>query len=147
MHPKQREYEQREDVSTLVVTVKDGGEFHDTVRSDLQALERGDAAAVDGTPVLSFTDHDHLLQTFTPRTLDLLTAIRRKQPSSINETARVVDRDVKNVHDELAKLEKLGVIHFEQDGQAKRPIVWFDELDIRLSISEGKGSAEPARAD
>ena len=147
MHPKQREYEQRDDVSTLIVTVEDGSEFHDTVRGDLQALERGDTAAVNGTPVLSFTDHDQLLQTFTPRTLDLLTAIRQEQPSSINETARVVNRDVKNVHDELARLEKLGVIHFEQDGQAKRPIVWFDELDIRLSISEGNDSAESARAD
>ena len=147
MHPKQREHEQRDDVSALVVTVEGESEFHDTVREDLQALERGDLAAVDGTPMLSFTDHNHLLRTFTPRTLDLLTAIRREQPSSINETAGVVSRDVKNVHGELTKLEALGVIHFEQDREVKRPIVWFDELDIRLSISEENDSAEPARAD
>ena len=96
------------------MAVEDESEFHDAVREDLQALEGGDSAAVDGIPVLSFTDYDHLLRTFTPRTLDLLIAIRREQPSSINEAARVVDRDVKNVHDELAKLEALGVIHFEQ---------------------------------
>lgn len=59
----------------------------------------------------------------------------------------MVDRDVKNVHDELAKLEALGVIYFEQDGQAKRPVVWFDELDIRLLVGESEDGAEPARAD
>ena len=147
MHPKQCEYEQRDDVSTLTVTVEDENEFHDAVWEDLQALEQGDSTAVGGTPVLSFTDHDHLLRTLTLRTLDLLTAIRREQPSSINETARVVDRDVKNVHGELATLEALGVIHFEQDGQAKRPVVWLDELDIRLSMDESEGGAEPAKAD
>ena len=125
------------------MTAEDDSEFHDAVREDLQALEGGDSAAVDGTPVLSFTDHDYLLRTFTPRTLDLLTPIRPEQPSSIDEAAQVVDRDVKNVHDELAKLEALGVIYFEQDGQAKRPVVWFDELDIRLLMGESEDGAEP----
>jgi predicted transcriptional regulator len=116
MHPKQREYEQREDLSTFIVTIESENEFHNVVREDLQTLEHGNLAPIDGTPVLSFTDHDHLLHTFTPQTLDLLTTIRQEQPSTVNETARVVDRDVKNVHDELAKLEALGVIHFQQDG-------------------------------
>jgi predicted transcriptional regulator len=39
--------------------------------------------------------------TFTPTTLDLLATIQREQPGSINEAARAVERDVKNVHEQL----------------------------------------------
>jgi hypothetical protein len=52
----------------------------------------------------------------------------------INETARVVDRDVKNVHGELSRLAQLGIIFFEEEGQSKRLVVWFDELVINLPL-------------
>lgn len=38
-----------------------------------------------------------------------------------------MDRDVKNVHEELNSLAQLGVIFFEEPGQRKRPVVWFDD--------------------
>ena len=130
LHPMEREQLQAE--STLLVTVKSSGEFHDVVTDGIKALERGDA--VDSTPTLSFTSYDDLMETLTPRVLDLIEAIRQEEPSSINETARVVDRDVKNVHEELSRLAQLGIIFFEEDGQSKRPVVWFDELVIYVQF-------------
>jgi len=113
------EREQLRAESTLVVTVKSSSEFHDDVTDGIKTLERGDA--VDSPPTLSFTLlHDDLMETLTPRVLDLIEAIRQEEPSSINETARVVDRDVKNVHEELSRLAQLGIIFFEEDGQSKR---------------------------
>jgi predicted transcriptional regulator len=128
LHPIEREQLQAE--STLIITVKSDSEFHDDVTDGIRALEGGDAA--DSTPTLSFTSYDDLMETLTPRILDLIEAIRQEEPSSINETARVVDRDVKNVHEELSRLAQLGIIFFEEDGQSKRPVVWFDELTINL---------------
>ena len=52
-------------------------------------------------PMLSFTSYDDLMETLTPRVLDLIEAIHQEGPSSINEAARVVERDIKNVHEEL----------------------------------------------
>jgi len=124
------EREQLRAASTLVVTVKSSDEFHDDVTVDIASLEQSDA--VDAVPALSFTSYDDLMETLTPRVLELIEAIRREEPSSINETARIVDRDVKNVHEELSRLAQLGIIWFEEDGQSKRPIVWFDELVINL---------------
>ena len=128
LHPMEREQLRAE--STLVVTVASSEKFHDDVTSALEALEGGDA--VDSTPTLSFTSYDDLMQTVTPRVLDLIETVRQQKPASINETARVVDRDVKNVHEELTRLAQLGIIFFEEDGQSKRPVVWFDELVINL---------------
>ncbi|MFW5917598.1 MAG: hypothetical protein ACOCRD_04235 [Halorubrum sp.] len=140
LHPMERERLLSE--STLVVTVTSSDEFHDAVTDDIAALERGDA--VDSTPTLSFTSYDDLMATLTPRTLDLIEAIRRDEPSSINETARVVGRDVKNVHEELGRLARLGIIFFEEDGQRKRPVVWFDELVITLPFDPETGDTAAA---
>ncbi|SDY52646.1 HVO_A0114 family putative DNA-binding protein [Halopenitus persicus] len=140
LHPMERERLRAE--STLVVTVKTSNEFHEDVTDGIEALERGDAA--DSTPTLSFTSYDDLLETLTPRVLELIEAIRREEPASINETARVVDRDVKNVHEELSRLAQLGIIFFEEDGQRKRPVVWFDELVINLPFDPEAGDAAAA---
>jgi predicted transcriptional regulator len=136
------EREQLRTESTLVVTVKSSGEYHDDVTDGIEALERGDA--VDSTPTLSFSSYDDLMETLTPRVLDLIEAIRREAPASINETARVVDRDVKNVHEELSRLAQLGIIFFEEDGQRKRPVVWFDELLINLPFDPEAGDTATA---
>jgi predicted transcriptional regulator len=141
LHPMEREQLRAE--STLVVTVTSSGEFHETVTDGIEALERGDA--VESPPTLSFTTYDDLMETLTPRVLDLIEAIRRAEPGSINETARVVDRDVKNVHEELSRLAQLGIIFFEEDGQRKRPVVWFDELVITLPFDpETRGTTTAA---
>jgi predicted transcriptional regulator len=112
-------------------------ELYDDVTEGIEALERGDEA--ESTPTLSFTSYDELMETLTPRVLDLIEAIRQEAPSSINETARVVDRDVENVHEELSRLAQLGIIFFEADGQRKRPVVWFEELVITLSFDPEAG--------
>ena len=140
LHPIEREQLRAE--STLVVTVKSSSEFHDDVTDGIEAIKRGDAA--DSTPTLSFTSYDDLMETLTPRVLDLIKAIRREEPASINETARVVDRDVKNVHEELSRLARLGIIFFEKDGQSKRPVVWFDKLVINLPFDPETGDTAAA---
>jgi predicted transcriptional regulator len=140
LHPMEREQLQRE--STLVVTVSSSGEFHDTVRSAIQAREGGES--VDSTPTISFESYDELMETLTPRVLELIEAIRREEPGSINETARVVDRDVKNVHEELSRLAQLGIIYFEVEAQSKRPVVWFDELVIELPFDPETGGTATA---
>ena len=140
LHPLEREQLRAE--STLVVTVKSSSEFHDTVTEGIEALERDDT--VDSTPMLSFTSYDDLIQTLTPRVLDLIEAIRREEPASINEAARVVDRDVKNVHEELSRLAQLGILFFEEEGQSKRPVIWFDELVITLPFDPESGDTATA---
>jgi predicted transcriptional regulator len=128
LHPMEREQLRTE--STLVVTVLPSHEFHNDVTDNIEALEEG--TATESPPRLSFANYDDLMETLTPRVLDLIEAIRNENPSSINETADVVDRNIKNVHEELHRLAQYNIIFFEEDGQSKRPVVWFDELVINL---------------
>lgn len=137
MHPKERDH--LDAASTLVVIVETDQQFHDDVTDAIEAMERSES--VDSTPSLSFTSYEELLKTFTATTLDLIETIRREEPTSINETARAVDRDVKNVHEQLVRLDSLNVIYFEEDGQSKRPVVWFDELVMRVPFAGGSNHA------
>lgn len=140
LHPVEREQLRTE--STLVVTVKSTNEFHDDITGGIQALNT--ASPATSPPTLSFRSYDELMETLTPRALDLIEAIRQEEPASINETARVVDRDVKNVHGELRRLAQLGIIFFESEGQKKRPVVWFDELIINLPFDSKTGDTTAA---
>jgi predicted transcriptional regulator len=141
MHPEEREY--LDDATTLRVTVETDEQFYEEVTTNLDRLERGEAA--ESTPTLSFQNYDDLMRTFTPTTLDLLATIRREQPASMNEAARAVGRDVKNVHEQLTRLESLGVIYFAEEGQSKRPVVWFDDLVIDIPFDE-ETETPPAEA-
>ena len=141
IHPKEREY--LDEDSTLGVTVRSADEFHDDVTTNLERLERGEP--VETPPQLSFHSYDDIMRTFTPSTLDLLATVRRENPASINETARAVGRDVSTVHKQLTRLDSLGVIYFAEEGQSKRPVVWFDDLVIDIPFDDETETA-PAEA-
>jgi predicted transcriptional regulator len=63
-----------------------------------------------------------------------LRAIVQHSPDSIRETARLVDRDVSQVHRNLTELEELHLVELVTDGQSKRPSVWYEAIDIDLPL-------------
>lgn len=87
------------------------------------------------------TDLNRLLRS---NTVELLRTIAREEPASIRETARLVDRDIKQVYDNLIDLEEMNLVRFHPDGRSKRPVVWYDEIEIELPISEDHPSSAPA---
>ena len=104
--------------NTLIVTVESIGETqHRTAEAFKQAL--GDGRPDDDAPRrLSFETTDQLAQVFTPRAIDLLQVIVQDEPASIREAARLVDRDIKQVSENLERLEEYGVVEFEKEGRA-----------------------------
>jgi len=114
--------------NVLVVTVGD----EDIYEEGLEAIQRmKEGGAIDEPAVLSFADEEQLAEVFDGRTYSLLRVIREEEPEGIRATARLVERDVKNVHQELTKLEALGVIRFEEEGRSKKPVFPYDDLLIR----------------
>lgn len=117
------------DTNVLVATVRtDRSTLYEEGLEAIEQLERGES--VDEHDQVTFPSASALAETFNERTYELLETVREDEPASIRETARLVDRDVKNVHEELTRLAGVGVIRLEDDGRAKRPIVPYDELVI-----------------
>lgn len=114
----------------LLVTVESNELFYNDGLEAIERLERGES--IDAPDKLSFSSVGQLFETFNPLTMELLGTVADEKPASIRETARLVERDVKNVHDELTQLERLGIIRFEQDGRSKRPIFPYEEVVITV---------------
>jgi predicted transcriptional regulator len=51
------------------------------------------------------------------------------------ELARLVDRDVKNVSTALSRMANVGLVAFEREGPAKRPDVWYDEIEVEIRLT------------
>lgn len=114
--------------NVLLVTIGDDEALYEEGLEAIQQLHGGEP--VDRPARLSFATAEQLGEVFNDRTYRLLRVVRAEEPGSIRETARLVGRDVKNVHEELTRLEALGVVEFDQSGQAKRPVVPYDDLVI-----------------
>lgn len=115
---------------TLHVRYKTDGSTD--VEETLAALDRGED--VEPQFEVVFHDPEDVHRVTRPKNLELLRAIVQHDPGSIRETARLVDRDVRQVHRNLTELAELHLIDLVEDGQSKRPEVWYDAIDIDLPL-------------
>jgi len=116
-------------------------------RSDLEdtlaALDAGES--VDPKPsTLSVEDLETFGRIFRPTNLELLEAIADHEPDSIRELARIVGRHPPEVTENVTELADYGLVELEQNGRAKRPVVWYDEIDIDLPIGQHPPDVAPA---
>ncbi|MFC6721421.1 transcriptional regulator [Halobacteriaceae bacterium SHR40] len=117
--------------SVLQIT-SESGEKH---RKDaLDRLDRWEAGE-DVPHVINFQNPSDLRALLTDRRVELLRSIMAAKPDSIRQLASRLDRDVKTVHDDLGVLAEYDIIHYEQDGRAKRPFVPYDSIEVSLEIS------------
>ena len=130
------------DKNILVVTIGDGTEIYEDGLNAIRKLRDGEP--VDQLAIVTFANEQQLTDVFNERTYTLLRIIRDEDPTSIRETARLVGRDVKNVHAELTTLEALGVIRFEEEGRSKRPVFPYDDLIISPFTHDDGGPAAAA---
>ena len=115
---------------TLHIRFQEGSD--DDLEDALAALDRGETP----DPHLEVVYHDpaDVHRVTRPKSLELLRAIVQHDPDSIRETARLVERDVSQVHRNLTELEELHLVELVDDGQSKRPSVWYEAIDIDLPL-------------
>jgi predicted transcriptional regulator len=130
---------------TLTITVGERDRLDQRTRSRIRAAQEG-ADLDDAEPVLNVGSYAELSRLLSPTNLELLDAISEHEPESIRAAAGLVDRDCKQVHRNRSELEAIGVIEFEggDPGQAKRPMLAYDGLEIDIPFAGSRGSAGTA---
>ena len=127
---------------TLHVTIEPTD--HSDLEERLEAIDAGE----DVTPsesTLSIEDLATFGRIFRSTNLELLETIVEHEPESIRELARFVNRHPPEVLENVNELADYGLIELEQHGQSKRPVVWYDEIDVDLPLT-GADSRRPAQA-
>lgn len=118
-------------------------------RSDLEdtltALDAGNHEDVDPKPsTLSVEDLETFGRIFRPTNLELLEAIADHEPESIRELARLVDRHPPEVTQNVTELADYGLVELEENGRAKRPTIWYDEIDVDIPLGQHSPDVAPA---
>lgn len=141
--------------TTLHITVGDRTTLRDDALEAVraaQAVETDARETADQRAVLNFGSYEDLVDTLTPLRLALLESIVENEPASMREAARLVDRDISDVHADLKQLEVLGVIELEAGGPggAMQPVVPFDRIEMHIDyplVDDASDDGAPARAD
>ena len=80
---------------------------------------------------VSFSEIGQMLATFTPMRWKLIAALRAAGPMTVAELARLVQRDYKNVHTDIAQLIEWLAVERTEDGRVFVP--WTDiVVDMKL---------------
>ncbi|SDK15974.1 hypothetical protein SAMN05216226_1286 [Halovenus aranensis] len=96
-------------MTTLHITVGDREQVREDALQFVHAAETDTLNDQDGAATLQFGTYDDLVDSLTPLRLELIQAIAEHAPESMREAARLVDRDVSDVHSDLKHLETLGI--------------------------------------
>lgn len=96
--------------------------------------------------VLNFQDASRLQRILTPRRLQVVRSLMDAPAESMRDLADRLDRDVRQVHDDLQLLSEYRIVHFREEGGAKKPYVPYDtvKIEVELTKSVGDGSESPA---
>ena len=65
---------------------------------------------------------DEFFDVFTQKRLELIKEIMSSHPTSIRDLARLLDRNIKNVFDDLQLLNERNIVDFVKEGRRKMPV-------------------------
>ncbi len=80
---------------------------------------------------LNFEDFSMLTSILTPKRLELLKCLRQQGPLSIRALAKLLQRDYKNVHGDMAVLIEAGLVQKTEKGLFQAP---WDVIDAHVRL-------------
>jgi predicted transcriptional regulator len=81
-----------------------------------------------------FASLEAFRKAITPKRMQLLHAIRAEEPSSLHELAKMLNRDVKNISDDVVFLEQIGLIERKRHDNKIAPRSAYDEMQVKIAI-------------
>lgn len=147
-NPPETETDDTDDSPTVLRVEVSRLETDEDVETRLDELEAaGDAIFAGEEPPehpyrIGVESPEELHRVLSDTNLRVLEAIAAHDPESLRELGRRLDRDIRGVHDSIATLEEYGFVELRQHGRAKRPVVWYDELEISVPLSRRSTDAD-----
>jgi predicted transcriptional regulator len=122
---------------TLTIEIRPVSELVGDFREAFKAAQRG--RTFRRREGVYFTSLEAARNFLTRQRLGLLHAIRENHPRSIYELAKMVRRDLKNVQQDVALLERHGLVKLTESrrgemSKIRTPEAPFDEIAIRIAI-------------
>lgn len=124
-------------VKNVTIGIKSIEEVLNNAKAVMKRLERGDKVR-KRRPGIYFESLEIMRKAITPERVKILKVIKEKHPASIYELAKLLNRNLKNVADDVHYLAELGLIELEKgksNGREKiMPIVNYDKLLLEIPV-------------
>lgn len=119
------------DKRDLKIGIKSDSEFFDELKLIADQLDNG-WLPEKTIERLYFDNLPMLLKQLTPKRFELLTELRRMGHASINALAKRLQRQYRNVFDDVKAMERLGLV--EKDASGHFYVPW-DEIDATFRLA------------
>src|SRR4030067_1598909 len=101
----------------------------------MKRLERGEKVKKESG--IYFENLDAFRRALTERRLEMLHVIKEKHPSSVDNLAMMLDRDIKNVNTDLEYLREIGLVEIKRSKEKRErviPEVNYDVIELRVAV-------------
>ncbi|MGB5600606.1 hypothetical protein J9253_04655 [Thiothrix litoralis] len=121
-----------------ILTIKVGTSIQSSLALAQQMLERLELGE-EPAPYfgVGFKNVSQMLGVFTPKRWDLLAALREHGAMSIAELARTLQRDYKNVHNDVERLMEWLAIERDEQGKVFTP---YSEIVVDVHLPQQKAA-------
>ncbi len=125
-------------MKTLTFSIKRLSEVVDDVSETFDAVRTGRRIPKKPRDEVGFTSIEAARNFLTRERLALMSTIRTRHPGSLYELAKMVNRDFKNVQEDIRILERHGLVRISKESRGKRevkvPKVLFEEIALKIAI-------------
>lgn len=115
----------------LRLTSKPFEQSSEDALDDVDSWEAGE----DVPHVVNFQDASRLQRVLTPRRLELVETLLEAPAESIRGLADCLDRDVRQVHDDVQLLGEYRIVHLRDRGGARQPFVPYETVTIEVELA------------
>jgi predicted transcriptional regulator len=125
-------------MKTVTFSIKPLTEIADDFAESLDAVRKGHRTERQPREEVGFTSIEAARNFLTRERLTLLRTIRTRHPSSLYELAKMLSRNFKNVQEDIALLERHGLVRVSKEPKGKRkvkvPEVPFEQIALKFAI-------------
>jgi predicted transcriptional regulator len=125
-------------MKTVTFSIRTLTDVADDFAKTFEAVRRGRKIPKRPRSEVGFTSIEAVRNFLTRERLALMRTIRTRHPDSLYELAKMVNRDFKNVQDDIGILERHGLVRIAKEPRGRRkvkvPRVPFDEIALKIAI-------------
>jgi predicted transcriptional regulator len=125
-------------MKTVTFSIRPLSDVADGFANTFDAVRIGRRVSRKPREEVGFTSIEAARNFLTRERLSLMHTIRTRHPSSLYELAKMVERDFKNVQEDIAILERHGLVRVSKEPRGKRkvkvPEVLFEEIALKIAI-------------
>jgi predicted transcriptional regulator len=125
-------------MKTVTFSIRPINEVAGDFSKTFDAVRKGRRLPKQSRDEVGFTSIEAARNFLTRERLALMRTIRNRHPGSLYELAKMVNRDFKNVQEDIRILERHGLVRITKEPHGKRkvkvPHVPFEEIALKIAI-------------